>query len=319
MRMPHITRDRHGGIDWCMAPWRRRKGKKDARRETALREHVEAMWAVACTLTGDETTAVEVVKEVVRGTLPRPHRLRQRGLRLEVVIAATDAAAARVFSPLDRRLRTGAYAAALGPQASALRRAFSRRVSWDVQALLWATDVEEIAESDVVHRLGQTHPDREAGRLALRLAYLDLRRDLDSSCRAALRDLFGLAAGPEQRAGDSHLGSCAVCQAETRWLSDLGSALRSVPPAMPPDVWAEARRIFRGSDNVTPAISSQLRPSATDSRRRAVVVVSATDQTKAALGDATIATNGCEPTFVCPVVDAEEPDAHRLVGRVVLR
>ena len=151
-----------------MARRRRRKGK-EAQLADSLRAHVETMWAIACTLTGDEATAVEVVKEVVRGTLPQPYRSRQRGLRLEVVIATTEAGAARAFSPLARPVRSRAYAAALSPQASALRRAFSRRVSWDIQAPLWATEVEEIAESDVANRLGQNHPGREAGRVALRL------------------------------------------------------------------------------------------------------------------------------------------------------
>src|SRR5271170_5863445 len=106
-----------------MAPWPGRK-TKEAQLADALRSHVQTTWAIACTLTGDEATAVEVVKEVVGATLPEPHRFRQRGLRLEVVIAATEAAAARVFSPLDRRVRLRAQEADLSPQASALRRAF---------------------------------------------------------------------------------------------------------------------------------------------------------------------------------------------------
>src|SRR5271154_3022303 len=108
-----------------MSPWPGRSGKDTPPAE--LRAHVETIWAIACTLTGDEVTAVEVVKQVASGTLPQPQPFRQRGLRLEVVIAAPEAAAARVFSPLDRRARAGAYATALSPQASALRRAFSRR------------------------------------------------------------------------------------------------------------------------------------------------------------------------------------------------
>ena len=201
------------------------------------------MWAIACTLTGDEATAVEVVKDVVRGSLPRPHRFRQGGRRIEIVIAATEAAAARVFSPLDHRDRAKGYVAALSPRASALRRAFSRRVSWDVQALLWATEVEGIAESDVVRRLGQVPTGRDGGLAAVRLAYLDLRRDLDVDCAATLRGIYRSTADSEKRAGDSHLDSCALCQAETGWLTDLGSALRSLPPAIPSDVWEEARQL----------------------------------------------------------------------------
>src|ERR1700691_2285754 len=133
-----------------MARRHRREGK-EAQLADSLRAHVETMWAIACTLTGDEATAIEVVKEVVRGTLAQPYRSGQRGLRLEVVIATTEAGAARAFSPLARPARSSAYTAALGPQALALRRAFSRRVSWDIQAPLWATEVEEIAESDVAN------------------------------------------------------------------------------------------------------------------------------------------------------------------------
>ncbi len=316
-----------------MALWRRRKGK-DAQLANSLRAHVETMWAIACTLTGDEATAVEVVKEVIRGgTLPQPYRSRQRGLRLEVVIATTEAGAARAFSPLDRRARSGAYAAALSPQASALRRAFSRRVSWDVQAPLWATEVEDIAESDVANRLGQIHPGWEAGRDALRLAYIDLRSDLDVNCRETLRNVFGSSAGPEKRAWDSHLGSCALCQAETRWLTDLGSALRSVSPAMPPEVWEEARRLALGdtrrpswdpprSDGAPQtgaAISAQPWPSPMDSRTRAVVALSAADQAKAAVGHATAATNGCEPALACRAVEAQKVDAQKVVDHVVHR
>jgi hypothetical protein len=223
-----------------MTPWRNRKGK-DAQLAASLRSHLETMWAISCTLTGDEGTAREIVREVVRGTLPQPYRLRQRGLRLEVVIAATEASAARVFAPLVHKDRSGSYAAALGPQASALRRAFSRRLSWDVQALLWATDVEGIDESDVVQWLGPMQ-GREDGLVALHLAYLDLRRDLDVNCRATLRRVFASRAGTEKRADDAHLTSCARCQAESRWLTDLRTAFLSPLPTMPPEVWDEAQQ-----------------------------------------------------------------------------
>ena len=53
------------------------------------------MWAIACTLTGDGRPPLKLVKDVVRGTLPQPHRLRQGGRRIKIVIAATEAAAAR--------------------------------------------------------------------------------------------------------------------------------------------------------------------------------------------------------------------------------
>jgi hypothetical protein len=313
-----------------MTPWHRRQGR-DARLVNSLRGHVETMWAIACTLTGDEATAVEVVKEVVRGTLPQPYRSRQRGLRLEVVIAATEAGATRAFSPLDHRVRSGSFAAVLGPQASALRRAFSRRVSWDVQAPLWATEVEDIAESDVANRLGQSHPGMEAGRVALRRAYIDLRSDLDVNCRETLRNAFGSSASPERRAQDSHLGSCALCQAETRWLTDLGSALRSVPPAMPSEVWEEARRLALGdtrrpsldpprSDGATQtgnAISAPPRTSPAHARTRVVVVQSAADQENPAVGDATTATNGCEPPLVCRAVEAQKVKADEVEVRQV--
>ena len=323
-----------------MTPWHRRQGR-DARLVSSLRGHVETMWAIACTLTGDEATAVEVVKEVVRGTLPQPYRSRQRGLRLEVVIAATEAGAARAFSPLDHRVRSGAYAAALSPQASALRRAFSRRVSWDVQAPLWATEVEDIAESDVANKLGQSHLGIEAGRVALRLAYIDLRSDLDVNCRETLRNAFGSSASPERRAQDSHLGSCALCQAETRWLTDLGSALRSLPPVMPPEVWEEARRLALGdarrpsldptrSDGATTktdnAISAPPRPSPAHAPTRAVGGQAAADRAQGAVGDGTTPTNGWEPAFVCGAVEAQkvkvevrQVDAQKVVEHVVHR
>ena len=314
---------------WCMTPWPRRKGKES--QLTKLRAHVETTWAIGCCLTGDEATAVEVVRQVARGTLPQTLRFRESGLRLEVVIAATDAAAGRVFSPLDRRARAGAYAAALSPQASALRRAFSRRLSWDVQALLWATEVEEIAESDVTSRLGQIHPGREAGRAALRLAYLDLRKDLHANCTAALREVFASAAGPGQGAADSHVSWCAPCQAEIRWLTHLRSALLSLPPAMPPDVWEEARRLalrdtgprsydslrFDGAALSGGATSAQPWPSPTDSRRRAVALVPVADQAKVAVGEPTAATNGRETGTVGRAVEAQKVKGRKVVNRVV--
>ena len=319
-----------------MPHWRRRKGE-NAQLASTLRGHVETTWAIACALTGDEATAREVVKEVVRGTLPQPHRFRQRGPRLEVVIAATEAAAARVFSPLDHRVRVGGFAAALGPQASALRRAFSRRISWDMQALLWASEVEGIAESDVADRLGQVHSDGEAGRIALCLAYLDLRRDLDADCRTALGNVFGSSTGPEKRAGVAHVGSCARCQAEAEWLTDLRSALRSLPPAMPPDVWEEAQRLalddFPGGPHEPPrsdaatqpggSMSAPPWPSRMDSRTRAVVVPSAADRAKA-VGDAATAANGrgrvlFSRAAAAQKVEAEEVEAQKEVDRVVCR
>ncbi len=310
-----------------MSPWPSRRGKEA--QLAALRAHVETMWAIACTLTGDEVTAVEVVKQVVRGTLPQRQPFSQRGLRLEVVVAATEAAAARVFSPLDRRARARAYATALSPQASALRRAFSRRVSWDLQALLWATEVEGIAESDVERRLGQIHPGREAGRVALRLAYLDLRSSLDASCQATLRDLFGSSGDSGRRAEDPHLGRCALCLSERRWLTDLRWALRSLPPAMPSDVWEEARRLAltdtrqRSKNSLRSgvgaqsgdAISAQRWPSPTESRRRAPVLLSTADQATAAVGDAT--TNGSEPVLVSRGVDAPKVEAQRVEVQTV--
>jgi hypothetical protein len=326
----------------CMAPWRRGKGK-DAQLANALRAHVETMWAIACTLTGDEATSLEVVKQVVREALPEPDRFCQEGLRLEVVIAAIEAGAARVFSPLEHRVRPGGYAAALGPQASALRRAFSRRLSWDVQALLWATEVEDIAEADVAHRLGQIQLGREAGCADLCLAYLDLRRDLDVSCRATLRNVFGSSAGPEKRAEDTHLGSCARCQAETRWLTDLRSALRSLAPAMPPDVWEQARRLALGdvreessdtprADGATQpgsAISTHPWRSPMDSRTGAVYGPPSADQPKAAVDAITNATNGCAPALVSRAaegqmlkaeeVEAQKVSARRVVDRAVYR
>jgi hypothetical protein len=308
-----------------------------------LRAHVQSIWQIACTLTGDEATAVEVVRQVVGGTLPQPSRFRQRGLRLEIVIAATEAAAARVFSPLDRRARSGAYAAALGLQAAALRRAFSRRVSWDVQALLWATEVEDIAESDVTHRLAKTHSDRAAGRVALRLAYFDLRGDLDEDCKAALRNAFRFSADPEERDEDPHLASCDLCQAEVRWLTDLRSALLSLTPPMPPEVWREARRLAlgdtrresydvprsNGAHGPGHAITATPWSSPMDSRRAPVVVVSAADQSKAAVGGATTARHCTAPALGRPAAEHQKVQANdvkipkvesrKLVGRVVFR
>ena len=310
-----------------MAPWRRRKGKKDAQLANSLRAHVETMWAIACTLTGDEVIAIEVVKEVIRGTLPQPYRSRQRGLRLEVVIATTEAGAARAFSPLDHRVRSRAYAAALSPQASALRRAFSRRVSWDVQAPLWATEVEELAESDVADRLGQTHAGIEAGRVALRLAYIDLRRDLDVNCRETLRSVFGSSPGPEKRAEESHLGSCALCQAETSWLTDLGSALRSLPPVMSPKVWEEARQLALGatrgpshdppgSDGAAPIGDADSAPpwlTTMDPRTMAVVALSTADQARPPGGDGCAPAHGSEPA----ALTRRAGQAHKVVDHVV--
>ena len=223
-----------------MVLWRRRKNR-EAQLANSLRAHVESMWQIACTLTGDEATASEVVKQVVGGTLPQPYRSRQRGLRLEVVIATTEAGAARVFTPLVRRVRPRACAIALSPQASALQRAFSRRISWDVQALLWATEVENIAESNVTRRLGLPRPGRAAERATLGLAYLDLRMDLDENCKAALRNVFRSSADPEMQYADPHLAFCALCHEEAQWLTDLRSALLSLSPPMP------SRRLVGGA------------------------------------------------------------------------
>ena len=235
-----------------MVPWQTRK-RKDAQLSHALHAHVETMWSIASTLTGedapaedDESTAVEVVREVARRVLPQGRRNLHRGLKLEIVVATTEAAATRVFSPGTRRIRGGAHAAPLNPQAAALRRAFSRRLSWDVQALLWATEVEDIAEPDVERLLGQIDP--QAGRLTVRLAYLDLRRDLNDRCRATLRSICCSSDPETALAADDHLRSCALCQAEARWLTDLGSALRSLPSPLPDAVWEGARRVAAGED-----------------------------------------------------------------------
>ena len=228
------------------------------------------------------------------------------------MIAATEAAAARVFTPLVRRLRPRASAAALSPQASALQRAFSRRISWDVQAFLWATEVENIAESDVTRRLGLPRPGRAAERAALGLAYLDLRMDLDENCKAALQNVFRSSADTEMQNADPHLVFCALCHAEAVWLSDLRSALLSLSPPMPSQVLGEAQRLVLGvtgqesydsarsdrSEGATQpddAISAPPWPSQRDSRGAKAVVVSATDEATTAVGIVTTTTHCPEP------------------------
>jgi hypothetical protein len=334
-----------------VARWHRRK-RKDAQVLDALRAHVETTWAIANTLTtddatavsggatavaGDQATAVEVVREVVRRTLPERRRYREPGLRLEIVIAATEAAANRTFSPHVRRNRGGAHAAPpnaaapldaaplngvpLDPRASALRRAFSRRLSWDVQAFLWATEVEGIAESDVERRLGKIHPGKEAARVTLRLAYLDLRTDLDESCRATLYNIFGSFAGAEKLAEENtHLKSCALCQAETRWLTNLRSALGNLPSAMPAAVWEEARRSVPGDDRGWShdslgnegALQSETvsrpeqSPSPEASPGSVDVVLPAADGANPKAGDASLAANGREEMLVRRSVETQK-------------
>ena len=95
-------------------------------------------------------------------------------------------------------------------------------------------------------RLGQIHPGREAGRVALRLAYLDLRRDLDATVRRPSETSLGPRRAPRSALRTLIWVRALLCQAETRWLTHLRSALLSLPPAMPPDVWEEARRLALG-------------------------------------------------------------------------
>ena len=52
-----------------------------------------------------------------------------------------------------------------------------------------------------------------------------------------------------------------------------------------------------------------------DSRTRAVVVLSAADQAKAAGGDATTATNGSEPALVYRAVEAQKVGVDHVVHR----
>jgi hypothetical protein len=335
-----------------VARWHRRNGK-DAQLLNALRAQVETTWAIASALAvddatavaGDQATAVEVVKEVVRRTLTQRRRYREPGLRLEIVIAATEAAATRTFSPHVRGSRGGVQSAPLNtaaplkaaplnaaphnPRASALRRAFSRRLSWDVQALLWATEVEGIAESDVERRLGQVRPGKEAARVTLRLAYLDLRSDLDESCRATLYDIFGSSAGFEKLAEDNtHLKSCALCQAETRWLTDLRSALGNLPSAMPAAVWEEARRSVLGDDrgrsydslgslgNEGPLQSDVTRPEPSPSPEaspgRADVVLPAAEGANQTADDPSAAGNGREHALVRRAAEPQKAGDHVL-------
>lgn len=324
---------RGGGIDRRMARWHRRK-RKDAQLLEPLRAHVETMWAIASTLTGDDATAVadddatavEIVREVVPRTLPPLRRRRAPGLRLKIVIATTEAASTRVFSPHARRSSGAADAAPLNPRASALTRAFSRRLSWDVQALLWATEVEGIAELEVERRLGHIYPRSEAARVALRLAYLDLRGDLDQRCRATLGNVFGSSAGPEKLAEDIHLNSCAVCRVETRWLSDLRSALGILPSAMPATVWEEVRRFLLEddggrscgslgnegdlrSDTVT---SPEPSPSPEASPGKADVELPAADSANPTAGDTSPATDSREHTLVRRTVETQKAGNHVL-------
>ena len=306
-----------------MVRWHRRKSRDDLL-ANSLRSHVECTWQIACTLTGDEATAAEVVRQVVGGTLPQPYRSRQRGLRLEVVIAATEAAAARVFTPLVRRVSPPAPAAALSAQASALQRAFSRRISWDVQAFLWATEVENIAESDVTRRLGLPRPGRAAERAALGLAYLDLRMDLDENCKAALQNVFRSSADTEMQNADPHLVFCALCHAEALWLSDLRSALLSLSPPMPSQVLGEAQRLVLGvtaqesyesarsdrSEAATQpddAVSAPPCPSQRDSGGAKAVVVSATDEATA-VGIVTTTTHCPEPAPSDPAAEPQNAE-----------
>jgi len=307
------------------------------------------MWAIASTMTGDDAAAfdpgdeaaeatsdepvpVEVVREVMRRTLPAWRRHRHRTSRLDIVITTTEAAALRVFSPSARPVRGGAHAAPLDPQAAALRRAFSRRLSWDVQAHLWATEVENIPESDVARRLEQFNPDKEAADVALRLSYLDIRKGLNAECRAALRSVFG-SLGPEPSSWVTHVRGCAFCQGEVTWLKDLGSALGRLPSPMPAVVWDEARRVGlddlgRSSaslpqedayeqQNLTPSsgqvssISSP--PSMEASPEAAHVDLSGGGNEERTSDDLTTGMNGQQPAQPCRTVEAEDLGSDRQV------
>ena len=206
-----------------------------------------------------------------------------------------------------------------------MQRAFSRRISWDVQALLWATEVENIVESDVTRRLGLPRSGRAAGRAALGLAYLDLRMDLDEICKAALQNVFRSSADTEMQNADPHLVFCALCHAEAVWLSDLRSALLSLSPPMPSQLLEEAQRLVLGvrgqesddsarsdrSEGATQpddAISAPLWPSQRDSGGAKAVVVSATDEATTAVDIVTTTTHCPEPAPSDPAAEPQNAE-----------
>ena len=103
--------------------------------------------------------------------------------------------------------------------------------------------------------------------MTVRLAYVDLRRDLDDRGLTTLRSIFSSPDPETALAGDDHLHSCALCQAEARWLTDLGSALRSLPSPLPDFVREGARRVAAGDDRAR-AFASTGMTERTPRRRR---------------------------------------------------
>ena len=180
-------------------------------------------------------------------------------------------------------------------------------MSWDVQALLWATEVEGLAESDVVRRLGQVPTGRDGGLAAVRLAYLDLRRDLDVDCAATLRGIYRSTAVLRSVPG-TPIRIRALCvkrrQGGSRTLDLLCAAcLRRYRPTSGRKHDSSPWKPHDAGRTTPPGPIEHPHPECHEarpmhSRRGAAVVLSASDQARVAVGDATTATSGREPALV---------------------
>jgi hypothetical protein len=208
------------------------------------------VWRLAYALT-QEDEAAGAVTTAVLGRLP-PWRTGSSVDQLDhgwaafvdLIAATTETAALHIYSLSDRRPPDFPET---DPARAALARAFGRRLSWSLQAPLWAVDVEGIPEAPVCRRLNVTPGRLEAARADVRRAYLDLRDDLTSDCRRRLQLEAVPGSGTDWDRRWACGDGCPVCGSERRRIAELGLALSDLSVPLPPAVWERARAVLVAS------------------------------------------------------------------------
>ncbi len=208
------------------------------------------VWRLAYALT-QEDEAAGAITTAVLGRLP-PWRTGSSVDQLDhgwnafvdLIAETTETAALHIYSLSDRRPPDSPDA---NPARAALARAFGRRLSWSLQAPLWAVEVEGMPEGPVCRRLNVTPRRLDSARAEVKRAYLDLRDDLPPDCRRRLQleAVYGSGIDADRRTacGDG----CPVCGSDWRRMAELGPALSELSVPLPPAVWERARAVLVAS------------------------------------------------------------------------
>ena len=228
--------------------------------EALYRRHADAAWRVAHAVASSREDAGDAVADAFTRML---QALAEGRLRPDVDFRPQLLATTRNAAIDQYRYRAQAPepaeppAPAEGADAGLLAEEF-RALPERWRSILWLTEVEGMAVSDVGERLGLSAAGAaqlaRRARIGLRERYLQAQpmgAPVGAACATTLAGLGAFADGgltPRATARiDQHLAGCDVCTARAAELSDLGERLRATAPAAPAGLAALAFARYRSA------------------------------------------------------------------------